>query len=155
MPASAAVGAFEATSKAHVRKAFDINAFGVVTMIQAVIQQFRQRHAGVIVNVTSSRTLAPMSLAVACTASKTAIEGFTGSLAHELYAFNVKAKLVEPGCAGPSASRRAQPNVWPPSTNSVWPVIQPLIGEARNRMTRLMSSGAPKRPKGKPVWVFW
>lgn len=33
------------------------------------------------------------------TASKMAIEGFTGSLAHELLAFNVRVKLVEPGYA--------------------------------------------------------
>jgi NAD(P)-dependent dehydrogenase (short-subunit alcohol dehydrogenase family) len=33
------------------------------------------------------------------TASKTAIEGFTGSLAHELQAFNVRVKLGEPGYA--------------------------------------------------------
>lgn len=41
--------------------------------------------------------MAPMPLAAAYTASKMAIEGFTGSLAHELEAFNVGVKLVEPG----------------------------------------------------------
>ena len=51
------------------------------------------------VNVTSSVTLAPMPLAAAYTASKMAIEGFTGSLAHELAAFDVRVKLVEPGYA--------------------------------------------------------
>jgi NAD(P)-dependent dehydrogenase (short-subunit alcohol dehydrogenase family) len=53
----------------------------------------------VIVNVTSSSTLASMPLAAAYTASKTAIDGFTGSLAHELAAFDVRVKLVEPGYA--------------------------------------------------------
>lgn len=38
-----------------------------------------------------------MPLVSVYTASKTAIEGFTGSLAHELHAFNVRVKLVEPG----------------------------------------------------------
>jgi len=38
-----------------------------------------------------------MPLAAAYTVSKMAIEGFTGSLAHELAAFNVRVKLVEPG----------------------------------------------------------
>ena len=50
-----------------------------------------------VVNVTSSVTLAPMPPAAVYTASKMAIEGFTGSLAHELAAFNVRVKLVEPG----------------------------------------------------------
>lgn len=93
------VGAFEATSMAQIRKIFETNTFGVMAMTQAVIPQFRERRAGTIVNVTSSVTLAAMPLAAAYTASKTAITGFTGSLAHELGAFGVRVKLVEPGYA--------------------------------------------------------
>jgi len=93
------VGAFEATPMSHVRAVFETNTFGVMAMTQAVIPQLRARRSGVIVNVTSSVTLAAMPLAAAYTASKTAIEGFTGSLAHELAAFGVRAKLVEPGYA--------------------------------------------------------
>ena len=93
------VGAFEATPMAHIRKVFETNTFGVMAMCQAAIPMFRARKSGVIVNVTSSVTLAPMPLAAAYTASKQAIEGFTGSLAHELAYFGVRAKLVEPGYA--------------------------------------------------------
>lgn len=91
------VGAFEATPLPHIRKVFETNTFGVMAMSQAVIPQFRARRSGVIVNVTSSVTLAPQPFAAAYTASKQAIEGFTGSLAHELSAFDVRVKLVEPG----------------------------------------------------------
>ncbi|CDX56680.1 Short-chain dehydrogenase/reductase SDR [Mesorhizobium plurifarium] len=90
-------GAFEATPMAHIRRVFETNTFGVMAMTQAVIPQMRERRAGVIVNVTSSATLAPFPLAAPYTASKQAIEGFTGSLALELAPFNVQAKLVEPG----------------------------------------------------------
>lgn len=93
------VGALEATPMAHIRKVFDTNTFGVMAMCQAVIPQMRERRSGVIVNVTSSVTLAAMPLAAVYTASKQAIEGFTGSLAHELAHFDVRAKLVEPGYA--------------------------------------------------------
>ena len=93
------VGAFEATPMAHIRQVFETNTFGVMAMTQAVIPQMRARRSGTIVNVTSSVTLAPMPLAAAYTASKQAIEGFTGSLAHELAHFGVRAKLVEPGYA--------------------------------------------------------
>ncbi len=93
------VGAFEATPMSLVRKVFDTNTLGVMAMAQAVIPQMRERRSGVIVNVTSSVTLAPMPVAVAYTASKQAIEGFTGSLAHELACFGIRAKLVEPGYA--------------------------------------------------------
>ncbi|MGV0909050.1 SDR family oxidoreductase [Martelella sp. FOR1707] len=93
------VGAFEATPMAHIRKVFETNTFGVMAMTQAVIPGMRARGTGMIVNVTSSVTLSPMPLAAAYTASKQAIEGFTGSLAHELGAFGISAKLVEPGYA--------------------------------------------------------
>jgi len=91
------VGAFEATPMSTVREIFETNTFGVMAMTQAVLPQFRERKSGVVVNVTSSVTLARMPLAAAYTASKMAIEGFTGSLAFELEPFNVFLKLVEPG----------------------------------------------------------
>lgn len=93
------VGAFEATPLATAREVFETNTFGAMAMMQAVIPQFRERKAGVIVNVTSSVALAAMPLAGAYTASKTAIEGLTGSVAFELAAFNIHVKLVEPGYA--------------------------------------------------------
>ena len=93
------IGVFEATPMSTVREVFETNTFGAMAMTQAVLPQFRARRSGVVVNVTSSVTLAPMPLAAAYTASKMAIEGFTGSLAHELEAFNVRVKLVEPGYA--------------------------------------------------------
>jgi len=93
------VGAFEATPMSYICKVFETNTLGVMAMVQAVIPQMRERRSGAIINVTSSVTLAPMPLAAAYTASKQAIEGFTGSLAHELAYFNIRAKLVEPGYA--------------------------------------------------------
>ena len=90
-------GAFEATPMATVREVFETNTLGVMAMTQAVLPQFRRRKSGVVVNVTSSATLAPMPLVAVYTASKMAIEGFTASLAFELEAFNVRVKLVEPG----------------------------------------------------------
>jgi NAD(P)-dependent dehydrogenase (short-subunit alcohol dehydrogenase family) len=98
-----AVGAFEATPMETTRELFDTNTFGVMAVTQAVVPQMRDRRSGVIVNVTSSTTLAPMPLAAVYTASKSAIEGFSGSLALELGFFGVRVKLVEPGY-GPSTA---------------------------------------------------
>ncbi|WP_437623934.1 SDR family oxidoreductase [Sorangium sp. So ce1151] len=93
------MGAFEATPMTTVREVFETNTFGVMAMTQAVLPQLRARRSGVVVNVTSSATLAPMPLVAVYTASKTAIEGFSASLAFELEAFDVRVKLVEPGYA--------------------------------------------------------
>jgi NAD(P)-dependent dehydrogenase (short-subunit alcohol dehydrogenase family) len=112
-------GAFEATPMTTVREVFETNTFGVMAMTQAVLPQFRARRSGVVVNVTSSTTLAPMPLVAAYTASKMAIEGFTASLAHELGVFDVRVKLVEPGY-GPSTG----------FTSNSGPRIQGLIPDA-------------------------
>jgi NAD(P)-dependent dehydrogenase (short-subunit alcohol dehydrogenase family) len=76
------IGVFEATPMATVREVFETNTFGVMATTQALLPQFRARRSGVVVNVTSSVTLAPMPLAAAYTASKMAIEVHR-SLAHE------------------------------------------------------------------------
>jgi NAD(P)-dependent dehydrogenase (short-subunit alcohol dehydrogenase family) len=94
-----AVGAFEVTPMSLVRQLLETNTLGVMAMCQAFIPQMRARGSGIIVNVTSSVTLGAFPLAAAYTASKQAIQGFTGSLAHELAFFGVTVKLVEPGYA--------------------------------------------------------
>ena len=92
-----AIGAFEATPLATAREVFDTNTFGVMAVTQAVLPQFRERRSGIVVNVTSSAALARMPLVAVYTASKTAIEGFTASLALELDEFDIGVKLVQPG----------------------------------------------------------
>jgi len=122
------LGAFEATPMATTREVFETNTFGTIAMTQAVIPQFRARGAGVVVNVTSSATLAPMPLVAVYTASKTAIEGFTASLAHELEAFGVRVKLVQPGYApttrftsnGQSRMQGLIPEAYAPFAQSVF-----------------------------------
>ena len=91
------IGVLEATPMTKARAIFETNTLGVIAMTQAVIPQFRTRRSGVIVNVTSSVTIAPMPLVSIYTASKSAIAGFSASLAHELQDFDVRLKLVEPG----------------------------------------------------------
>jgi NAD(P)-dependent dehydrogenase (short-subunit alcohol dehydrogenase family) len=122
------LGAFEATPMDTTREVFETNTFGTIAMTQAVIPQFRARGAGVVVNVTSSATLAPMPLVAVYTASKTAIEGFTASLAHELEAFGVRGKLVQPGYApttrftsnGQSRMQGLIPEAYAPFAQSVF-----------------------------------
>ncbi|MFC5459201.1 SDR family oxidoreductase [Massilia niabensis] len=94
-------GAFEATPMDTVREVFETNTFGTMAMTQAVLPQFRTRRSGLVINVTSTATMVPFPLVAAYTASKTAIEGFTESLALELAQFDVRVKLIEPGY-GPS-----------------------------------------------------
>ena len=93
------LGALEGTSMATAREVFETNTFGTIAMTRAVLPQFRQRKAGVVINVTSSVTLAPLPLLSVYTASKAAVNAFTESLALELEQFNVRVSLVLPGRA--------------------------------------------------------
>lgn len=93
------LGALEGTSMTTAREVFETNTLGTMAVTQAVLPQFRQCKAGVIVNVTSSVTLMPLPLLSVYTASKAAVNAFTESLALELQPFNVRARLVLPGRA--------------------------------------------------------
>ncbi|MGF6506145.1 SDR family oxidoreductase [Paraburkholderia sp. 32] len=84
---------------ATVREIFETNTFGTIALTQAVLPQFRQRRAGVIVNVTSSVTLKALPLIAAYRASKAAVNAFTESMALELEQFGIRARLVLPGRA--------------------------------------------------------
>lgn len=107
------LGALEGTTMASALEVFATNTLGVIATCQAVLPQFRQRQAGVIVNVTSSVTLVPLPLLSVYTASKAAVNAFTESLALELEQFNVRTHLVLPGRApstrfGENAQARMQ-----------------------------------------------
>ncbi|MBA9063205.1 NAD(P)-dependent dehydrogenase (short-subunit alcohol dehydrogenase family) [Methylobacterium fujisawaense] len=91
------LNALEGLSMESAREVFETNTLGAIAMTQAVLPQFRERGAGVIVNVTSSVTLRPLPLLAVYTASKAAVNAFTESLAHELVPFGVRAHLVIPG----------------------------------------------------------
>lgn len=93
------VGAFEASPMGYVRQLFETNTLGTMAMTQAVLAPLREQGGGVIVNVTSTVALASFPFAAAYTATKTAIEGFSGALALEVEAFGIRVKLVEPGHA--------------------------------------------------------
>lgn len=106
------LGALEGTSMETAREVFETNTLGTMAVTQAVLPQFRQRKAGVIVNVTSSVTLKPLPLLSVYTASKAAINAFTESLALELKQFNVRVSLVIPGRAPETRfGENAQPRI--------------------------------------------
>ncbi len=86
-----------------VRALFETNLFGAMATIQAVLPQFRERKAGVIVNVSSTVTLRPLNLLQVYTASKAAMNALTECLALELAPFNIRTRIVLPGMAPETA----------------------------------------------------
>ncbi|CAO4139696.1 NADP-dependent 3-hydroxy acid dehydrogenase YdfG [Methylorubrum thiocyanatum] len=97
------LNALEGTPMDVVRDLFETNTFGTMAMTQAVLPQFRERKAGVVVNVSSSVTQKPLHLLSVYTASKAAVNAFTESLALEVEPFGVRVRLVIPGRAPETA----------------------------------------------------
>jgi NAD(P)-dependent dehydrogenase (short-subunit alcohol dehydrogenase family) len=110
------LNALEGTPMGVAREVLETNTLGTIAMTQAVLPQLRQRKAGVIVNVSSSVTLKPLTLLSVYSASKSAVNAFTESLALELEQFNVRVHLVLPGRApetrfGENARSRMQDGI--------------------------------------------
>ena len=93
------LNALEGTSMEAVSDIFEANTFGTIALTQAVLPQFRERRAGVVVNVSSSVTLKSLPLLSVYTASKAAVNAFTESLALELEPFGIRVRIVLPGRA--------------------------------------------------------
>jgi NAD(P)-dependent dehydrogenase (short-subunit alcohol dehydrogenase family) len=91
------IGALEETSLAEIRAQFDVNVFGGIAVIQAVLPFMRARRAGRIITITSVSGLAAWGGTAAYCASKYALEGATQALAQEVAELGIKVTNVAPG----------------------------------------------------------
>jgi len=91
------LSAFEVTPEDTMREIFETNTFGVMAVCRAAIPRLRAQGGGAIINVTSSAGIAPMPMVAIYTASKSAIEGFSESLAYEMAHVGIRVRIVEPG----------------------------------------------------------
>ena len=79
------------------RRQFETNFFGVVRVTQVVLPKMRERRSGRIIMISSVSGLVTPPTQGAYSASKHAMEGLSNALRHELYPFEVKTILIEPG----------------------------------------------------------
>jgi NAD(P)-dependent dehydrogenase (short-subunit alcohol dehydrogenase family) len=90
-------GVMEESPLIEMRRQFDVNVFGAVAMMKAVIPSMRQRRRGHILNITSMGGFITMpGIAYYC-GSKFALEGISEVLAKELKPFGVFVTAVAPG----------------------------------------------------------
>ena len=92
-----AYGPLEATPMSVLRRQFDVNVFGLVETIQAVLPSMRAQRSGVIVNVSSVGGRMTFPLGSLYHGSKWAVEGLSEALHYELAMLGIRVKLVEPG----------------------------------------------------------
>jgi NAD(P)-dependent dehydrogenase (short-subunit alcohol dehydrogenase family) len=91
-------GAVEELSDAEARNNFDVNVFGALNVIRAVMPHLREQKSGHIYNISSigGFTGGFPGFGIYC-ATKFAMAGFTEALAVEAKPFNINVTLVLPG----------------------------------------------------------
>lgn len=92
-----AYGPLEATPMSVLRRQFDVNVFGLVETIQAVLPTMRAQRSGVIINISSVGGRMAFPLGSPYHGSKWAVEGLSEALHFELAILGIRVKLVEPG----------------------------------------------------------
>ncbi|HEY7910431.1 MAG TPA: SDR family oxidoreductase [Blastocatellia bacterium] len=91
------VGPFEASTPEQVERQFQTNVFGLMNVTRELLPYFRERRAGVILNVSSMGGRITFPLYSVYHATKWAVEGFSESLQFEVRPFNIRVKIIEPG----------------------------------------------------------
>jgi NAD(P)-dependent dehydrogenase (short-subunit alcohol dehydrogenase family) len=90
-------GILEESSIDDLRRQFEVNVFGAVAMIQAVLPSMRKRRAGHILNITSMGGIITLPGLSYYHGSKFALEGISESLGKEVKDLGIKVTAVEPG----------------------------------------------------------
>jgi NAD(P)-dependent dehydrogenase (short-subunit alcohol dehydrogenase family) len=110
-------GLFEATPREKVVEQFDVNIFGVMDVIRAMLPHFRQNRHGLVINISSGAGIFTLPMISLYCASKFALEGFSEALSYELASQNIGVKIVEPhgGVTGTNFNERA---AWDRTLNS-------------------------------------
>jgi NAD(P)-dependent dehydrogenase (short-subunit alcohol dehydrogenase family) len=91
-------GSLEELSDDEARENFDVNVFGSLNVIRAVMPHLRAQQSGHIFNVSSIGGFTGNfpGFGIYC-ATKFAVQGFTESLGAEVKSFGIKATIVSPG----------------------------------------------------------
>ncbi|MBM2769717.1 oxidoreductase [Burkholderia anthina] len=90
-------GIMEESPLSELRRQFDVNVFGAVAMMKAVVPFMRERRRGRILNITSMGGHITMpGIAYYC-GSKFALEGISEALGKELEPFGIAVTAVAPG----------------------------------------------------------
>ncbi|HGM4726232.1 TPA: oxidoreductase [Serratia marcescens] len=90
-------GILEESPLAELRRQFDVNVFGAVAMIKAVLPSMRQRRRGHIINITSMGSFITLPGISYYCGNKFALEGISETLSKELAPFNLHVTAVAPG----------------------------------------------------------
>ncbi len=91
------LGAIEEVPEDEMQRQFDVNVYGAVRMIKAVLPSMRKQRSGHILNITSIAGLNGFPGVGIYNGSKFALEGIGEALAAEVSHLGIKVTNIEPG----------------------------------------------------------
>jgi NAD(P)-dependent dehydrogenase (short-subunit alcohol dehydrogenase family) len=91
------VAGVEEASLAEIRAQFEVNVFGAIAVLQAVLPSMRARRAGRLINISSVSGLVGWAALGIYSGSKFALEGVCETLAQEVAPLGIQVTLIEPG----------------------------------------------------------
>lgn len=91
------IAVMEEVRMEDLRRQFEVNFFGAVRLIQAVLPGMRERRRGRIINMSSLSGKVSIPLFGPYSSSKFALEAMSDALRLELHPFGVEVVLIEPG----------------------------------------------------------
>jgi short-subunit dehydrogenase len=104
------VGGVEDTSEDEVRSQMEVNFYGPLRVIRALLPRMRTKRSGSIVLISSGAGFIARPARGTYSASKFAIEAIHESLSHEIETFGIRVLIVEPGAfRTPFSSRLITP----------------------------------------------
>ncbi|ETX27028.1 SDR family oxidoreductase [Roseivivax isoporae] len=93
----AQLGWFETIAEEDVRRQFEINLFGAMTVARAVLPTMRRQRSGLVITISSVNGLVSNPGGSVYAASKFALEGWMEGLAEEIAPLGIRSLIVEPG----------------------------------------------------------
>lgn len=90
-------GVLEGYSLDQIRRMFDVNVFGVLRTIQAVLPAMRKEKKGLIINITSGASGHTLPFMVPYLSSKFVVESITEGLQDELADYGIENVSIQPG----------------------------------------------------------
>ncbi|TFL07391.1 hypothetical protein BDV98DRAFT_599698 [Pterulicium gracile] len=117
-----------AIAQADIESMFAVNVFGLISITQLFVKAFKERNAGHIINLGSIAGIEAYAGGSIYTATKHAVNAFTGSLMRELVNTNIRVTEIQPGMVETEFSIiRFRGNK--EAADKVYEGLQPLTGQ--------------------------
>jgi len=123
------LGALEEISEEQTLQVFDVNVFGALRMIRAVVPYMRRQRTGRIINISSIAGKLSTPVNGTYSATKFALEALSDALHLELAPFGIQVVLVEPGAIRTHFDETAQAHAQDILLNSISP-YRPLYKQS-------------------------